>query len=358
MRKIFALILFFITVFARTEVLENDDKRQELKCATLFVKYKHTQKSVANFNGYTAYKPFIKIAERSFVIPGLDESFVPQGIAFSESINSFMISGYCDKGGAAHILTVDYSSGRINGEYKILKNDGTDFTGHCGGIAVYGRYVYIVDGNNLYYIESQKFICKGSGKVLIDGGIKLPCAASYISVYDGYLWAGNFYHKSFAANYDISVFDKYNKLYRAAIVGYRFNNLYDGLIRTDKDTVENTAIPFVVLCAPGQVQGLAFLSNGDVHLSSSYGRNVMSMQRLYEYPLKKECDAMIKIGRKEVPAWFLNDDFLKRSVTTFPMSEGVVSRNGKIYIIFESGAKKYRDTATDATDCVWEMKWE
>ena len=127
MRKFFALMLFFITVFARTEVLENDDKRQELKCGTLFVKYKHTQKSVANFNGYTAYKPFIKIAERSFVIPGLDESFVPQGIAFSESINSFMISGYCDKGGAAHILTVDYSSGRINGEYKILKSDGFFF---------------------------------------------------------------------------------------------------------------------------------------------------------------------------------------------------------------------------------------
>lgn len=355
-KSFFVLLIFCLTAFSRIRLSAGHDKTDSYECSTLFAKYRHTQMAVVNWSGYGAYRPFLKMAEKKFVIPGLCESFVPQGITFCESLDSFMLSGYSDDGGAAHILTVDYTSGRINGEHKILKGDGSEFTGHSGGIAAYGRYVYIADGYFLYYIPVEKF-SGGSDEVAIEGEIRLPCAASYISTYGGYMWAGNFYHKSFAKNYDVSVYDKYNKLYRTVIAGYRFDDSYEGAIRTDTDGIENTAVPFVAMCAPSEVQGLAFLSSGDVHLSSSYGRTVMSMQRLYEFPLKRKCDAVIKLGGKDVPVWFLNDDSMKRAVTTFPMSEGAVHRNGRVYIVFESAAKKYRDTALDPTDCVWEMKW-
>lgn len=355
-KTFFALFTMFFLPFSKVEVSDNCDKREAYR-SSIFSDYDHSQKSVVNWNGYGAYRSFLKMAEKKFVVPGLSESFVPQGIAFCESMNSFMLSGYADDGGAAYIITVDYNSGRINGDYKILNTDGTDFTGHSGGIAVYGRYVYVADGYFLYYISTQKFT-SGTNEIEIDGIIRLPCAASFISIYDGYLWAGNFYHRSFAKNYDVSLYDKYNRVYRSIILGYRFNSEYEGAIRLDDDKIESTAVPYVALCAPSEVQGIAFLSNGDVHLSTSYGRTVMSMQRLYDYPLKHKCDRVVKIGGRDLPVWFLNDDLLKRAITTFPMSEGVVHRDGKIYIVFESGAKKYRSNALDPTDCVWEMRWK
>jgi len=356
-KSFFVLILSLVLTFSKIKVSDSYDKRDLAYGSSIFGDYIHSQQSVVSWNGYSAYGSFLKMAEKKFVVPGLSESFVPQGITFSESKNSFMLSGYSDNGGAAHIITVDYSSGRINGDFKIVNPDGTDFTGHSGGIAAYGRYVYIADGYYLYYIPAKSFITNAK-EVAIEGEIRLPCAASFIGIYDGYLWAGNFYHRAFAKNYDVSLYDKYNRVYRSIILGYRFNNNYDGAIRADTDRVESVAIPQVALCAPNEIQGITFLSNGDIHISSSYGRLVMSMQRLYEYPLRRKCDRVAKIAGRELPVWFLNDDLLKKAVTTFPMSEGVIHRDGKVYIVFESGAKKYRTTALDPTDCVWEMSWE
>lgn len=358
MRKnIVAFIIFFLTAFTKVRLSSGDFEKEMFECGAIFEKYEHSQKQVIGKIEYGAYSDFLKMARKKFIIPGLYESFVPQGITFCEEKRSFMISGYSEGGGAAYIISVDNTSGRINGEYKIIKTDGSEFTGHSGGIASYGEYVYISDGNFLYYIPSDEFI-RGKKTAVIKGEIRLPSAASYISTYGGYIWAGNFYHKTFAKNYDAAAVDKYNKLYRTVIVAYRFDAAYEGGIRTDTDGIEDTAVPFAAMCGPSEVQGVAFLKNGEVHISTSYGRNSVSMQRLYEYPLKRRCDSMIKIGTRDVPVWFLNNDSLKSAVSSFPMSEGVVCRDGKVYIVFESGAKKYRNTSTDPTDCVWEMKWK
>ena len=179
MRKKFFVLTFFCAVaFSRLELSAGSENAGVLECGALFGKYTHTQRGVVSWNGYGAYRPFLNLAEKRFIIPGLCESFVPQGITFCESINSFMLSGYSDDGGAAHIITIGFTSGRINGEHKILKSDGSDFTGHSGGITSYGRYVYIADGYTLYYIPVENFT-GGSGKVTISGEIRLPVAASY-----------------------------------------------------------------------------------------------------------------------------------------------------------------------------------
>lgn len=298
----------------------------------------------------------MRVAEEKFVIPGLDDGFVPQGITFCESLDSFMLSGYSSRGGAAYIITVNASSGRINGEYEIQKSDGSVFCGHSGGITAYGKNIYITDGYILYYISLHEFTSSATS-VRINGEILLPSSASFISAYDGYLWAGNFYHKSLGSKYDFRASDKYGNEYRTLIVGYRFDSSEIGGIRTLKDYMTDTAEPYAAVFAPDEVQGAAFTDSGDIHLSCSYGRRIMSSQLLYKYPLKRKCDSYITICRKAVPTWFLNNDRLIDVIYSYPMSEGAVSRNGRVYVIFESASEKYIETALDPTDCVWDMDW-
>lgn len=355
--KNFAAVLTALCVLAPRVALDDSASvRTAAQTGILGAKYFHTQKSVVSWSGYSAYRAFMRCGEKSFVIPGLDEGFVPQGLTFCEVKNSFMLSGYNADGGAAYILTVNADSGRMNGEYKILKSDGTDFTGHSGGIVSFGRYVYLTDGYFLYYIP-QIALSGGSKNIRIEGEIRLPVSASFITVFDGYLWAGNFYHKSYANNFDVSVKDGYGKQYRTLIAAYRLDAKKRGGIRTSDERGTREAVIYAALAAPDEVQGAAFLPNGDVHLSCSYGRGVMSSQFLYSYPLKEECDGVVSVGKRVVPLWFLNNDRIKRSLSAPPMSEGVVFKNGRSYVIFESAAQKYRDTAMDPTDCVWAVNW-
>lgn len=326
------------------------------KCTSAWNKYKHSQKSVAHWNNYGAYRSFMYVAEEKFVIPGLEDGFVPQGITFCESLNSFMLSGYSSRGGAAYIITVNASSGRINGEYEIRKSDGSVFCGHSGGIAAYGKNIYITDGYILYYISLREFTSSASS-VTINGEILLPSSASFISAYDGYLWAGNFYHKSLGSKYDFRASDGCGNEYRTLIVGYRFDGTESCGIRTLKDYMTDTAEPYVAVYAPDEVQGIAFTDFGEIHLSCSYGRRIMSSQFLYKYPLKRDCDSYITLCRKRIPAWFLNNDRLIDVIYSYPMSEGAVSRNGRVYVIFESASEKYIETALDPTDCVWSIDW-
>lgn len=355
-RRTVSLLVCSCLISWNAELGDSSAVEQYEACGALWSKYTHTQRSAAQWSGYGAYRRFLSTADKKFVIPGLNEGFVPQGITFCEKENSFMISGYNACGGAAYILTVDAKSGRINGEYKIVKGDGTDFTGHSGGIASFGRYVYITDGYILYYIPSAVFT-GGSKEVKIGGEIRLPAYASFISAFDGYLWAGNFYHKSLSGGYDVCACDGYGKLYRTLIAGYRFDFDCEGALRTSTFGDISTAIAYAAVFAPDEVQGIAFLGNGDMHLSCSYGREVMSQQLLYSYPLKRSCDTVVTLGKNQIPAWFLNNDSLKRSLVVPPMSEGVVARNGMVYVIFESASDKYRETALDPTDSAWEIKW-
>ena len=356
-RLVSAMAAFCCLFFYRIRIYDASSCKEYMPCYALWSKYKHTQKSVVSWNGYSAYRLFLNISEKKFIIPGLEEGFVPQGITFCEALNSFMISGYSSDGGAAFIITVDSVSGRINGEYEIRKSNGDVFTGHSGGIAVYGKYVYITDGYKLYYAPASGFN-SGSSVIVISGEICLPASASFLSSYDGYLWAGNFYHRSLTGKYDRTSEDKYGNKFHTLIVGYRFDSSAEGGIRCISDGVACTAVPYLGIYAPDEVQGAAFLDSGGMHLSCSYGRTAMSMQLLYRYPLERKNDSSEVLGGKSIPVWFLNNDTLVRAVSTLPMSEGAVSRDGKVYVVFESAAKKYYDTALDPTDCVWEIDWK
>ena len=93
-----------------------------------------------------------------------------------------------------------------------------------------------------------------------------------------------------------------------------------------------------------------------VALSQSYGRGNGSKFHLYENPMGTEAHSQVDINGKSVPLYFLDSKTPSKSISAPPMSEGLAAMDGKLYILFESGADKYaNDGGTDPTENVWIM---
>ena len=84
----------------------------------------------------TKFSEFYSMSETAFVIPGLNQAVVPQGIEYSEDTNKFYLSGYFKSGSSSVICVVDGDTGELIGEYFLKNQDGSVFAGHVGGVAV------------------------------------------------------------------------------------------------------------------------------------------------------------------------------------------------------------------------------
>ena len=93
-------------------------------------------------------------------------------------------------------------------------------------------------------------------------------------------------------------------------------------------------------------------SRNGVILSTSYGRANDSVLYRYEYPLKEDLHAFVTVEGKQVSLWFLDAHTAKprQSVEAIPMPEGIVEIQKELYVLFESGADKYRYTTTYPMD--------
>lgn len=97
-----------------------------------------------------SYQKFYQQAEVEFTVPGFSENFVPQGFAYSDVADSFIISGYIWGSNEARIYIVkpDGSSRHVS----MTDKDGNTFLSHSGGICLYGDYVYIAGCDGTCYV--------------------------------------------------------------------------------------------------------------------------------------------------------------------------------------------------------------
>ena len=98
---------------------------------------------------------------------------------------------------------------------------------------------------------------------------------------------------------------------------------------------------------------MAINDDGNVIFSTSYGRRNDS--RLYVFEPYTEWDKdTVSVFDTDVPLYIAKK---KNRITRFKMPtlmEGLDYNNGKLYVIFESGANEYSD-AKEINKNVWEM---
>lgn len=181
--------------------------------------------------------------------PGLEEGFVPQGVAVEGAhvLMSAYRSDYSKAGNiACRVFRVDAATGRDAGSFDL-----PDPCGHAGGMAYLGDGMLVVaDTRQLWRIDLAKALASGNAQNALKGSVKLAGELlGSFTAFDGRdLWIGTYTRDAAKA-----------KLYR---LGLGLFDDHDG--RGIRENLALEAIPI-----PVEAQGATFDAGGSLWVSTS-----------------------------------------------------------------------------------------
>ncbi|MCD8286371.1 MAG: hypothetical protein LUD50_04010 [Clostridia bacterium] len=288
-----------------------------------------------------------------FAIPGLADGVVPQGLGSytaEDGSATFFMCCYMVDGSASRIYVVDGSS---EDKYVTLKDeDGTDFAGHCGGIASDGTHVWLSSEMDIYTMDYDTLVSSATaegGTINIGTGFVVDAADEgdgkvfnvaylFYDAADEALYAGEFYR---SGNYP--TIDEHQLTTPA---GDDNTAVVYKLEKDETDAKGFSSIPSCAYSTTSKIQGMAVL-NGKVALSESYG---LANSHIFVYDLSKANGGskgtldllMADNSTVQLDLYYLDSSNLDTTYTLPSMTEGLTVSNGKVYILFESAGKKYR----------------
>lgn len=276
-----------------------------------------------------AFIPFYLNAKAEFTTPGMSSGFVGQGLDYLEEENAFLSCGYnAKKGKASSVYYID-SNGKSR-EIKLKNADGSAYTGHTGGIAHYGDYVYITGASGCDVFNLSDFTQVNSEAIKI-GEINSPEGhdPAFVVIHGDKLYEGSFYRQG---NYETPENERLTTPSgdnnTALIYVYQLGG-------SENFGVSTT--PVEAYSTRGLVQGITFTEN-EMVLSCSWG---LSPSHLYFYNLADLQTGQLTVGSEQIPLKYLDSSCLVKDVTAPPMSEEIVYKDGRIYIMTESASNKY-----------------
>ncbi|MBO5415513.1 MAG: hypothetical protein J6A83_02640 [Clostridia bacterium] len=312
---------------------------------------------------YSDYRNFRLCSSDEYIIPGLSEGVIPQGMDVWEEKGWLLISGYFKSTSyspTSVVLAVELSTGNYVGEYYIKNKSGSNHTSHVGGLAVTDKNLFLSNSGNLYRIPLSELTSAGSrGNITIKETIATPTKGSFCNYSDGTLWVGDYYlegNDSYSTPSWRHMTNRAGQTYGAWCVGYKLSGSTDsGFSSSQWHSGMTYATPDIVLSIEQCVQG--FTVYGDyIATSCSYGRASASHVNLYENILDTASHTTVKVNGKTIPVWFLDSKLDRTSYTTPPMSEALAIYGDSMLVLFESGASYYKnDGGLHPTDCVWKM---
>ncbi|MQR94098.1 lamin tail domain-containing protein [Fictibacillus phosphorivorans] len=296
------------------------------------------------------YQGLWDISSDGPIIPGLAQDLVPQGITYYKKKDWLLTVNYLDDGRPGTLTVTNATTEQLVKSVLLYNPDGTPYTGHAGGITVSRDHLWIASEQFLFPLKISDLVnAKNNDEIRFINQIPLPVEAAY-NVYDeGILWVGEFYEKTdYPTDPSHHLLNREGKMHYAWMVGYDLERNNDMLSKQHWNGDPNqTATPDYVLSTTEKVQG-AIVQKKGITLSTSYGRGNDSVLYRYEYPLKEEAHTSVQINGKQLPLWFLDGASSKprESIEAIPMPEGIVEEQKELFVLFESGANKYRYTTT------------
>lgn len=281
---------------------------------------------------------YYKASEKAFVIPGLDDDFVPQGFCYDSEREYFIVSGYSSDDGPSSLYLLD-KTGKVLKEKQLLSQDGKKFTGHAGGVAMHRYYIYLAGSNNncIYVYNYADLLFANEESIRCEGSLSLQKSdtdyvrASFITATDSALIVGEFYraesHDTQSSHKVTTSCGDYNQ---AIAIEYAFTNI--------NQNFNVSYSPSKAYSLPDQVQGLE-INNGKLYLSTSYG---LAFSHILEYNLDTaKKDSKISILGVTIPLYELDSSCLVKDYKLPPMSEEIVFVNNYLYTMSESACNKY-----------------
>lgn len=278
---------------------------------------------------------YYKNSEKAFVIPGVSDGMVHQGLAYDKKTDEFLITGYKSGGKASQVSIVSKSSGKEIKRLNLANEDGSAFTGHVGGISLNGDFIYVADGKGLAVFNKSDFISAKSGdSVKMSGCFKTVTENDYLRVAFTHvegdmIYVGEFYRKS---NYPTPDTHKYTTAAgdknTALILVYKLDETAPFGISKKIERAYSTR---------GLVQGMCFDEDGKIYLSTSYA---LAFSHVFAYDATKQ-EGEITVLEQKVPLYVLDSSTMLKDIKLPPMSEEIVILNGKLYTMCEAATNKY-----------------
>lgn len=325
-------------------------------CSTPPALAEYTQAAVVDKDTMAHYPAFHKAGRQAFIIPGLDQGAIPQGIDYVSSRDWAIISNYHRGGAASTLSIVDMKTGEMIKAVQLQNIDGSIHTSHVGGVAAGDQYIFVASAYTLFQIPLTAIDeAEHMGTVRIEREIAVPTKASYANISNGVLWVGEFYHT--ADGYDTPEDHHMTATdgapHKALCVGYRLDASDESRFTAD----DGIAIPDIAISTIGSIQGFAQDAQGRFYLSQSYGRKNTATLYAYDDVLATSAQGTFAVGDVQVPLWYLDANAGVTTLLSPPMSEGICMANDELLVLYESGATYYRaDGAKDPTDKVWALQ--
>ena len=286
---------------------------------------------------------FWEHGETGFVIPGLAEGYIPQGICYDETKEVYLISGYFEDDTPSQICVVG-KDGALQKSVGLTTPGGKASTGHFGGIAVWKDWVYIANTDNFYVLKLSDLL---AAEESVQAAVSLKScldATSGAEIANGVLWLTQFQEnsgKAVKACETVYTTKGGHKLYARAD-GYALDETAPYGIREESIT-DGKACPDKAIAIPLEVQGMTFTPDGKLVFSCSYGRTVRSIVSVYADVTQRKADETLTFGSASVPLYHCRLIDRRATYTAPPMLQEIcVGPDGRLCFLSEAGATKYR----------------
>ncbi len=287
-----------------------------------------------------SYPEFEKTMKTEVSIPGLDEGFVPQGMAYADSNKGYLISGYMvDKSLKSRLYFVPDDA--LNAPHYVTIKDASDDKltfGHLGGVATVGDNVWLASEGVVMRVSLAQVVSVADAtEVHVIDEFNAGNAASFAYASDDKLYIGEYYKDGkFETDVTHKVTTK-NGYNQAIASEYTIDStVTNGVVSTT---------PNLILSLPAQVQGFTY-DSGKIILSTSYGI-AASEFHIFNIDLDTEegrkTDKTYSFNGVDIPMIVLDIDANLSSTLKGPaMSEGMDVVGGRVHILFESACDKYK----------------
>lgn len=282
--------------------------------------------AILNIGVTVMYADFFRNSDSAFHIPGLGDGFVPQGFEYLQSENVYLIGGY-QKDHSASCIYVQKDGGDAT-RVQLSNSDGSDYTGHLGGVAVNGDFLYVPGESGIDVFSLTDVL--GGEKAAKIGTIPMQYEGDFVTFFDGYLLVGDFYYPEvYETPLDHRVTTPAGDENVAVIAIYQADASQEFGIAPH---------PIAAISIRDKVQGVGITDDGKIVLSTSYG---LASSQLWFYTVDTQRVGTVTLDGQEVPLIYLDSANLTQTATLPPMSEELVCRDGKVYVLFESACAKY-----------------
>ena len=283
-------------------------------------------------------KDYYGASEKMFIIPDLNNGFIPQGICKADN-DEILVTGYLNNE-PCPIYRVD-SNGDTVGCVYLNNQDGSDFICHAGGIAFHGDYVYIAGGENrCLYVFDYADICNAEYGDELDciGRVELTVSdddyltAACVTSDDSSIYIAEFYREENYPTLDShKLVTKAGNHNNALAVRFDFSDDEDSKFGVSANAK-------AVYSIPDKIQGIC-VKDDVIYMSSSYAA---AFSDIYKFDLRKaKSDNKKEVLGVECDLYELDSASLMNKYKIAPMAEEIEIIGDNMYVMCESASNKY-----------------